>query len=201
MVTYTWFWWSHGWSIMSQIWWYHIWDMILQCGSTIKVSIELLVATRHLRDMTEKMLKATLNPIKHTHTRLNIPNATIAQLIFEKLLASCIRRFIYCLVVNFWVCSPPLPSMPFCQQIFFANSHNISKWHPGSRGRGAGGRGDRVNNTKKKNKKKKRWKKYEKIVVDYIHSYIIFEASAVQMYLFMVVIVAKQVSRCLNVYI
>ena len=24
--------------------------------------------------------------------------------------------------------------MPFCQQIFLANSHNISKWHPGSRG-------------------------------------------------------------------
>ena len=31
-------------------------------GSTIKVSIELPVATRHRRDMTEKLLKATLNP-------------------------------------------------------------------------------------------------------------------------------------------
>ena len=30
---------------------------------------------------------------------------------------------------------------------------------------------------------------------------LIFEASTVQMYLFMVVIVVKQVSRCLNVYI
>ena len=36
--------------------------MILQWGSTIKVSIELPVATRHRRDMTEKLLKATLNP-------------------------------------------------------------------------------------------------------------------------------------------
>ena len=36
--------------------------MILQCGSTIKVSIELPVATRHHRDMTEKLLKAMLNP-------------------------------------------------------------------------------------------------------------------------------------------
>ena len=40
------------------------WGMILQWGSTIKVSIELLVATRHRRDMTEKLLKATLNPNK-----------------------------------------------------------------------------------------------------------------------------------------
>ena len=42
--------------------------MILQLGSTIKVSIELPVATRHRRDMTEKLLKATLNPNSHTHT-------------------------------------------------------------------------------------------------------------------------------------
>ena len=40
--------------------------MILQCqwGSTIKVSIELPVATRHGHDMTEKLLKVTLNPNK-----------------------------------------------------------------------------------------------------------------------------------------
>ena len=37
-------------------------------GSTIKVSIELPVATRHRHDMTEKLLKATLNPNTHTHT-------------------------------------------------------------------------------------------------------------------------------------
>ena len=41
-----------------------VWHMILQWGSTIKVSIELPVATRHRRDMTEKLLKATLNPNK-----------------------------------------------------------------------------------------------------------------------------------------
>ena len=44
-----------------------VWDMILQWGSTIKVSIELPVATRHRRDMTEKLLKATLNPNTYTH--------------------------------------------------------------------------------------------------------------------------------------
>ena len=38
--------------------------MILQWGSTIKVSIELLVATRHWRDMTYKLLKAMLNQNK-----------------------------------------------------------------------------------------------------------------------------------------
>ena len=44
-----------------------VWDMILQCGSIIKVSIELPVATRHRCDMTVKLLKATLNPNTHTH--------------------------------------------------------------------------------------------------------------------------------------
>ena len=39
-----------------------VWGMILQWGSTIKVSIEFPVATGHRRDMTEKLLKATLNP-------------------------------------------------------------------------------------------------------------------------------------------
>ena len=38
--------------------------MILQWGSAIKVSNELPVVTRHRRDMTEKLLKATLNPNK-----------------------------------------------------------------------------------------------------------------------------------------
>ena len=41
-----------------------VWGMIFQWGSTIKVSIELAVATRHHRDMTEKLLKAMLNPNK-----------------------------------------------------------------------------------------------------------------------------------------
>ena len=44
-----------------------VWDMIIQWDSTIKVSIELPAATRHRRDMTEKLLKATLNPNTHTH--------------------------------------------------------------------------------------------------------------------------------------
>ena len=37
-----------------------VWGMILQWRNTIKVSTELPVATRHRRDMTEKLLKATL---------------------------------------------------------------------------------------------------------------------------------------------
>ena len=52
-----------------------VWDMILQRDSTIKVSIELPVATRHRRDMTEKLLKATLNPNSHTHSNLEGPKA------------------------------------------------------------------------------------------------------------------------------
>ena len=35
----------------------------------MKVSIELPVATRHRRDMTEKLLKATLNPNIHIHSK------------------------------------------------------------------------------------------------------------------------------------
>ena len=41
-----------------------VWGMKLLCGSTVKVSIELPVATRHCRDMTEKWLKVTLNQNK-----------------------------------------------------------------------------------------------------------------------------------------
>ena len=41
-----------------------VWGMILQWYSTIKVSIELPAAIRHRRHMTEKLLKATLNPDK-----------------------------------------------------------------------------------------------------------------------------------------
>ena len=35
-----------------------VWSMILHKGSTINVSIELADATRHRRDMNEKLLKA-----------------------------------------------------------------------------------------------------------------------------------------------
>ena len=45
-----------------------VWGMILQWGSTKKLSIELPVATRHRRDMTEKLVKATLNSNIHTLT-------------------------------------------------------------------------------------------------------------------------------------
>ena len=41
--------------------------MILQSGNTIKASIELPVATRHRRDVTKKLLIATLNQNKQTN--------------------------------------------------------------------------------------------------------------------------------------
>ena len=41
--------------------------MILQWGSTIEVIIEPHVAIKHGRDMTEKLLKATLNPSKQNN--------------------------------------------------------------------------------------------------------------------------------------
>ena len=46
--------------------------MILQWCSTIKVSIELSVATRYRRDMTEKLLKATLSPKKRQHLSFSL---------------------------------------------------------------------------------------------------------------------------------
>ena len=52
--------------------------------------------------------------------------------------------------------------MPLCQQIFLTNSHNISKWHPGSRGEG-----NRVN------KATKSWKilyQFMKKILDYFQS-------------------------------
>ena len=39
-----------------------VWGVIFQWGSTLKVNIELPVTSRHRRDMTERLLKATLNP-------------------------------------------------------------------------------------------------------------------------------------------
>ena len=44
-----------------------VWDMILQWGSTIKVSIELPAATRHRRDMAEKIVESDVKP-EYTHT-------------------------------------------------------------------------------------------------------------------------------------
>ena len=38
-----------------------VWDMIFQLGSTIKLSIGLTVTITHRRDMTERLLKVTLN--------------------------------------------------------------------------------------------------------------------------------------------
>ena len=47
----------------------HVWGMMLQWSSTIKVSIELPVATRYRHDMTEKLLKAKLNWNKQQQQR------------------------------------------------------------------------------------------------------------------------------------
>ena len=46
-----------------------VWGMILQWRNTMKMSIELPVANRHHCDMTEKLLKATLNLNKQQHKR------------------------------------------------------------------------------------------------------------------------------------
>ena len=51
--------------------------------------------------------------------------------------------------------------MPFCQQIFLAHSHNISKWHSGSRGE----QGQQSKKTLKKS-----LTVYEKNILDYIRS-------------------------------
>ena len=47
------------------------------------MSIELPAATRHLRDMTEKLLKATLNPNKQT-TTASIGNENMQQMETQK---------------------------------------------------------------------------------------------------------------------
>ena len=93
--------------------------------------------------------------------------------------------------------------MPFCQQIFLASPHNISKWHSGSRGRSVCvcGGGERRGTGSTKQKKKKRTLKNSLTVYETRRFWIIFEASTVQIYLFIVVIVVKQVLRCLTVYI
>ena len=39
-----------------------VWDLIRQGGSKIKVSTELPVAIRYRHDMTERLLKTTVNP-------------------------------------------------------------------------------------------------------------------------------------------
>ena len=55
----------------------------------------------------------------------------------ERNVGLLIGCFILRLEVNFGVCTSPVTRcMPFCQQVHFTHSHNISKWHPGSRGGG-----------------------------------------------------------------
>ena len=44
-----------------------VWGVIFQWGSTLKVRIELPATFRHCRDMTERLLKATLSPNKQTN--------------------------------------------------------------------------------------------------------------------------------------
>ena len=44
------------------------------------MSIELHVATRHRRDMTEKLLKATLNPNTHTESKVVTDHLLPAQI-------------------------------------------------------------------------------------------------------------------------
>ena len=88
-----------------------VWDMILQCGSTIKVSIELPVATRHRRDMAEKLLKATLNSNTHTHTHTQFKwqQGTLLVIFYN---GTCIYIYRYTFTIcqyTFigWVCGGP----------------------------------------------------------------------------------------------
>ena len=60
-----------------------VWGMILQWGSTIKVSIEIPVATGHRRDMTEKLLKTTSNPNTHTHTHKENTSIKLSKFFFK----------------------------------------------------------------------------------------------------------------------
>ena len=46
-----------------------VWDVIVQWGSTLKVSIELPATSRHRRDMTERLLKGTLSPNQTNNSR------------------------------------------------------------------------------------------------------------------------------------
>ena len=57
-----------------------VWGMILQCRNTVKVSIELPVATRHHRYMTEKLLKATFNPNKQQQQHKGCAHYTVHSL-------------------------------------------------------------------------------------------------------------------------
>ena len=63
-----------------------VWVMILQWGSTIKVSIELPFETRRRRDMTEKLLKATLNPNKQQQQRFLRMKSKMQQNVWQKTL-------------------------------------------------------------------------------------------------------------------
>ena len=87
------------------------------------------------RQRFSSILVRVCRPHKHLTLPTNGSSVTVhAEFIFERNVGLLHKMFHECLGVNFGVCSPPWPSMPFCQQVHFTHSHNISKWHPGSRG-------------------------------------------------------------------
>ena len=59
------------------------------------MSIELPVATRHRRDMTEKLLKATLNPNTHTHTLYTVKLRTL-----DKVFLIILKLDQYCFTIE-----------------------------------------------------------------------------------------------------
>ena len=119
-----------------------VWDMILQWGSTIKVSIELPVATRHRRDMIEKLLKATLNPNSHTFKFTCISENLTACPIFTSLLLTVYLYFVVTAKFHFYLIadiltkvfqkcslSSPLPNIWILSKpLNFSGCHGNQKW-------------------------------------------------------------------------
>ena len=98
----------------------------------------------------------------------------------------------------FWICPPSLdPACPFISKCVLHSpttyqSGILGRWR---RGGGEGGQGQP--STKWLIKLRSSFIVYEKKKLDYF----IFEASIIEMYVFLLIIVVKQVSMCLNVYI
>ena len=76
-------------------------------------------------------------PHKHLTILTNGSSVTAHdEYIFERNFVLLHKMLYRCIVVTCGMCSPPpWSSMPFCQQVRFTHSHNISKWHLGSRGK------------------------------------------------------------------
>ena len=78
------------------------------------MNIELPAATRHRRDMTEKLLKATLNPNTHTH---------IVAYIFEQRRVSCsISEALFQIYALLWCF---LKSLLWCVFLYYTIANEL----------------------------------------------------------------------------